>query len=212
MLNEIQKIELIEKYFQGKLTIAEQNVFEQLRETNPAFAEEVSYYEDFMMGVEAFGNQELKKHFQNLEASIVAAEATDNTSPQNDVIAHLKKQASYTLEQLKALFLPVASYQMAISSTNRSQSLAVVLPKNEIDCTDSKLYFELSAATELSLVLQIENNRQSHILKKQVDATNKKFAITLPQDLPAGIYYWKLSRKNDLLIGSFYIRKSLMPS
>ncbi len=208
MLNEQDKTALIEKYFLNNLSTEEQQLFDKLQRTDEEFAVEVTFYSDFMGSTEAFGNQQLKAHFQQLEVNIQATEAKQTTSQSS--FAKLNEQINYTIDQLIALFLPVPSYSKVMAYTNRSKGLTVLNPKQEMDCKGT-LHFELQTLSASPLKVQIENNQQKIILEQTYLTHELFFMVDLPNELAPGIYYWKLSNKEVMLMGAFYIHKDLMP-
>ena len=208
MLSEKQKTTLIEKYLLDDLTKKEQELFNHLQKTDEFFAEEVIFHKDFMGSVNAFGNNELKAHFQKLEANI----QTDvQKAPTKSNLSKIKEQIDYTIDQLIALFYPVPSYNKVMAYTNRSKGFSAVAPKDGIDCKEGALYFELAKPSNSQVNIQIENNQQAVLLQQTVAAKEAFFSVDLPTNLRPGIYYWKLSNKEDMLMGSFYVGKSMMP-
>jgi len=208
MLSDKQKTTLIEKYLLDDLTKKEEEFFNHLRKTDESFAEEVSYHKDFMDSVNIFGNNQLKAHFQKLEANI---QADAQKAPTKSNISKVKEQIDYTIDQLIGLFRPVPSYSKVMAYTNRSKGLSAVAPKDGIDCKEGTLYFELAQASSSLVSVQIENNQQTVLLQQTIPAKEAFFSVDLPTNLAPGIYYWKLSNKEDMLMGSFYVGKNRMP-
>ena len=209
MWSETEQEALIEKYILGELTAVESVLFEEMQKKDADFAKKTTFYQDFVGSMGVLGNQTLKTEFQNLELKLAKAAIAKKST---NVLSNIKKQINYTLEQITALFLPVPNYELAMSYTHRSQGFKLISPKNGINCSENSLIFELETAVNQTLDLQIENNKQELVLQESIDENENFFIIDLPNDLQAGIYYWKLSQKTDTLIGNFYVQKDLMPS
>ncbi len=213
MYSDNEKTALIDKVLLGTASPEETIIIEKLKQEDAAFAEELAFQMDFIGSLEVVGNQDLKVHFQELEADIQTAQArSEQVGSVKAKLNQVKEQINYTIDQLVAMFRPVNNYQMVMGYTDRSGGLSVIHPENELDCQSGILSFELEAPASNTIQFTIENNQQEIVLTKEVAANEAYFMITLPEGLTPGIYYWKLSHKEELVMGNFYVQKELMPA
>lgn len=213
MYSDNEKIALIDKVLLGTLTPEEMALVEKLKQEDAAFAEELAFQMDFIGSLEVAGNQALKVHFQELETNLQAQkEKAAKLAATKETLNQVKTKVKYTLEQLKALFQPIPNYQMVMGYTDRSGGLSVVRPENELDCQSGMLSFELETPASNTIQFTIENNQQEAVLSQEIAGKEAYFIIHLPEGLTPGIYYWKISHKEELVIGNFYVQKELMPT
>lgn len=118
----------------------------------------------------------------------------------------------YTTKQLTKQFKPCYYYeQELIAAPMRSSryALKVIEPQKEANF-DNELFFSFDVPTPIACNLIIENNEETIVEQYDIAAGSTNFTILLSNYLP-GRYYWKLDVGDDLLIGSIFVQKNLMP-
>ncbi len=141
------------------------------------------------------------------------------TESDNNSLAHqLKETLHYTVEQLQKLFAPQAIYEQHISNFSlRAASYKLLQPEQGLDCSNYQLQFELqnpvNKGDEIEII--IENNQYEELLVKEYISSipAPPFILHLnPEIFTTGRYYWKFSVEDQVIIGSFFINKQLMPA
>ncbi len=212
MLNDIQKSDLLDKYLLDTLSTSEQQQFDELLKRDTAFAEDVSFHKDFMVGMDAVGDEQLKGLFQTIEQELAAQNAkTVLIDKAKQLATDIQGKVNYTADQLIALFRPVPSYEMIMNYTNRGEDLEVITPAKNYDCKDQVLHFEMKAPGSNEMTILIENNAQEKVQEVKVAEQEMFFTIKLSDDLKPGIYYWKVSDGKNMVMGDFYLGKNLLP-
>ncbi len=127
----------------------------------------------------------------------------------------LKQAGSYTLAQLEKLFAPHPIYKNHSSIFSlRTNQVSLAHPEEAFDCTNYELQFELKTPLSKNeeVDISVENNLGEEKFFEEYDSPQQTFTITLnPQIFTSGLYYWKFSVGDFLIIGSFFIDKHLNP-
>lgn len=213
MLDDRDTLRLIEGHLEGTLSADEEMLFEELRRTDAQFAASVKFQQKLMRSIDRLGDQLFLRKLQNLEIQIQTERVTKNKLA--DSLKGLTDKAlekgNILFDNLTAAFLPLLQYELAIQSASRSQTLEVSAPENGLDVKGGILAFELRKGINQSLQLSIETNQQQVIFEEMIEPQIIRFEISV-KELEVGRYYWKLKTPDDLVMGSFFIRKDLMPS
>lgn len=211
--------QLIEKYLLNALTPTEQTDFDQLLATNNEFIENAlleRIIKDVL--IETLLDEQLlaAKNDPNLaDFNALLADLDESYALQRQLNNWLSSdenmpgQSGYsTREELEKQFAPVAEYERVLISSQRASNthhFEVLLPYNGIKCNNRVLEFKLSPSTEM-LKLRIENNQKRALIKQNIDPNTKQFSLQLPaEQFPAGRYYWKLSKGDEIIIREFFI-------
>lgn len=210
-------LELLERYFAKQLTKEEQVQFEGLMSSDAGFQELVGYYEDFMVGMEDFGDKAIMLELKSLEKTIQKEESQAIASKENsDFLQNLWKglldRTDYTLDQLVDLFQPVPNYQPLLVSAHRGNNIPLDKPDEEWDLavSDEVLIFTEPTFVDLSLV--VENSRREKIWQTTIPKNSIAFALSL-KDMSVnapGRYYLKLSDGKETVMLEFFVRKDWM--
>lgn len=118
-------------------------------------------------------------------------------------------QPEYTIKS----FAPNEDYELQLHHCQMDlNSLAVIQPKNHINCTDY-LNFRLAKSILHPIRVSIENNQKEQLLQLTLPPNLALFDIKLsniPQLIPAR-YYWKIMTFSHQLLamGVFFIGKGL---
>lgn len=215
---------LIEGYLQGSLVGSQQTDFEQLLEIDNEFIENTL--------LERIIKDALAE--AALEEQLLLAENDENFAEFNALLAELDEscalqhqldtwlngsgeaapgQSGYsTREELEKQFAPVAEYERVLASSHRANNedtFDVLLPYNGTKCHNRTLVFNLSpsanADTEI-IKLRIENNQKCALIKQNITPNTTQFTILLANEqFPAGRYYWKLLKGDEMIIREFFI-------
>ncbi len=214
-LTDNQKIELIEKHLSNKLSIKEQELFQQLLESDKDFAMAVLFQKDLIPSIAVNGRQSLKLQFEELEKAIAAT----NTKSQETVFETIKQnieaeiqQLGYTIDQMIQLFRPVPNYTTAIAATTRGSSLSILSPENEADLSEGFIRFDFGQALKKDIEILIEDNQYDVLIEEEISAGHSEATLPLPTpNFKAGRYYWKIIEGDELvMIRTFFVRKDLM--
>lgn len=215
MFNE-DNIDLLERHFTKELTESEQEKFNQLITNDSDFGELAEYFEDFMVGMEDFGDKAIMLELKSLEKVIQqeeleASKAKSPSSLQN-LLKGLLDKADYTLDQLAALFQPVPNYQPLLAYTHRGDNIPLEKPTEDWDLADSDIELKFSTSTPIDLSLAIENNQRKTIWTSIVPKNTTKFSISLEDTAikAPGRYYIKLSDGKETMLLEFFVRKDWM--
>ncbi|MGB1241821.1 MAG: hypothetical protein ACPG49_04830 [Chitinophagales bacterium] len=216
MFNENNNyLELLERHFANQLTKEEQVYFNKLSSSDADFKEVMGYYEDFMVGMEDFGDKAIMLELKSLEKVIqqeeYSAAAEKNNSLQN-IWKGLIDKADYTINQLAALFQPIPNYQPLLVSALRGDNIPLNKLEEEWDLavSDKELTFSKPIPVDLSLV--VENNQRESVWTTTVPKNSTAFTISLEKmgiNAP-GRYYLKLNDGKETVILEFFVRKDWM--
>ncbi|MEZ4885327.1 MAG: hypothetical protein R3E32_11415 [Chitinophagales bacterium] len=210
MLEDKQRIQLIESHFEEKLTKEEQLLFEKLMQEDAQFGIEYAFHQKFMNSMDRLGDELFLTNLQNLERQI-QIEKTAKKAPIDSLkglVGTALQKGGQLLDDLAAAFLPIPQYETVLAAASRSTAFEVVLPENGLDCKGGILVFELKKGIDKTLQLSIENNQKTVLIEEVIEAQTTYFEASV-RNLEAGLYYWKLKTENDLVMGSFFIRKDL---
>ncbi len=208
MLDDKQKIQLIEQYVENLLTAEERLEFEGLLQKDAQLAAEVQFHQKFTNSMNNVGDELFLNNLQHLEQQIQRERAGN---PLKKLTDRALKKGGELLNQLADAFLPVPQYENLLAARSRSQSLEVISPENEWNCQNGILQFELKKGNKHPLQLSIEGNRQNILNEQTIAAKTTRFEVDILH-LEVGRYYWKLKTSKQLAMGSFFIRKDLMPT
>ena len=213
-------LEQIEKHFSGSLNKEEADQFNQLKNTNPDFEELVSYFDDFMVGMEDFGDRVILLELQNLEKIIQKEEADaanqyafDANRKIKDIAKGFFSQIDYTLDQLASLFQPVNTYQALLGTVHRGEDISIKMKKKEWDLAEGNIEITFSKATSSDLSISIENNQRQTLWTSTISKGTTSFLLTADElnIYTPGRYYWKVNSSKESVIYEFFVRKDLMP-
>ncbi len=216
MFNE-SNITFLERYFAEQLTKKEKIEFENLKSNNSDFEELVKYFEDFIIGMEDFGDKAVMLELKSLEKVIQqeeleAAKSARDSDSIKDIWQGLLNKADYTLDQLAALFRPVPNYQPLLKTTHRGNNIPVNKIDEEWDLAVGDRTLTFSVPTSLDLSLVVENNQRKTVWTAIVPKNSTEFILSLKDtsiNLP-GRYYIKLSDGQETVILEFLVRKDWM--
>ncbi|MFK7903943.1 MAG: hypothetical protein AB8B69_02415 [Chitinophagales bacterium] len=216
MFNE-SNISFLERYFAKQLTKKEKVEFEKLKSDDSGFEELVGYFEDFMVGMEDFGDKAVMLELKSLEKVIQqeeleAANATENPNSIQNLWKGLLNKADYTLDQLAALFRPVPNYQSLLSTTHRGNNIPINKTNEEWDLAVADKTLVFSSPTSLDLSLVVENNQRKTVWTSIVPKNSTEFTLSLKDTSinAPGRYYIKLSDGQETVILEFLVRKDWM--
>lgn len=207
-------IKFLERHFANELTNLEQVEFNKLMSNNSNFEELVEYFEDFMLGMEDFGDKAIILELKSLE-KVIQEEETKTSKVMTSSLPNLLKgfleKTGYTLEQLATLFLPVPTYQPLLAYTHRGNGIPLEKqkPEEEWDLADSDIELRFKKPTPMDLSLVIENNQRKIVWATTVLKSSTKFTLSLENtgiNAP-GRYYIKLSEGKETAILEFFVRK-----
>ncbi len=215
-------LDALEKYFAGTLGKEETIEFNQLKNNNDDFEELIDYFNDFMVGIEDFGDKAVLLQLQNLEKVIQkeeqAASIQELTGTTNDTIKKIAKdffnQIDYTLNQLAGLFLPVSNYQPLLGKVaHRGKGIPLQMSEKDWDLAVESIPFHFSEPTSNKLSIVVENNQRQTLWKGTIAKGSTSFLLTADElnIYTPGRYYWKISDGKESIIQEFFIRKDLMP-
>ncbi len=217
MFADNKDLEFLERHFAGQLTEKEQALFKTSMETNSEFQEFVTYFEDFMVGVEHFGDKQIMLELKGFEQKIQkeereAALSGQKTNKLQDLWQQFVNKADYTLEQLAELFKPVPIYQPLLAHVHRGNNIPLQKTEEEWDLAVSAIELKFSEPTPVDLSIVIENNSRQSVWISTVPKNSITFPIRLEDtmiDAP-GRYYLKLSNNKDLVVHEIFVRKDWM--
>jgi len=190
-----QDLLLIEKFLSNELNVQELDLFKERMESDPTFKEHVVAQKNIS---DVLSNNALKTFEQNLKAI------------EQDF--YKEKETTYSIEELLDMFKEVPDYEdeLEMSATRSLENLKVIDPKNGENCID-QVKFVLNNDAPENLTISIENSNEDEVLECVFAKKEKELSVNL-ESLKPGRYYWKLFGDTiDLYIGSFFIRKDLMP-
>ncbi len=95
-----------------------------------------------------------------------------------------------------------------IDTRYRSSGIQIISPLNNTDYTaGSDIVFAWTPPVQGSLTLKIINNKNAVVYEYPLGVNGCEFVFK--EDLPSGLYYWKLENQNDLLhIGKFFVKNN----
>lgn len=206
------------RYVEKKLSSEELNHVENILDNNPICNEAL---EGILLYVEQEGIDEAE--IERLLEEI----GTQSGLIKSNLIHHPDEQKGvYTLNELLDMFNTVEHYEPLLAEfTERSGAVAfaadasvsqyqddllVISPQTGEDCSDS-ICFILNRETQEELLLIIENNQEESLIETSFPADTDIHQISITHFRP-GRYYWKLLLNDeDFIMGSFFVRKDLMP-
>lgn len=152
-------------------------------------------------------------------ASVIRTSARHKLQNKLQILENKYKKASieptYTLDELLEMFGVVEHYDMVIADMDtalvaRSRHIKVLEPQNGEAIHDT-LLFMFAEAMPKGITLVIENSLEEEIDKIQMVLGQTFFKKNITGWKP-GRYYWKLfGQQIDTVMGTFFIRKDLMP-
>ncbi len=210
MFAENNNLELLERHFAGKLTEEEQAIFDKSMKTDADFKELVGYFEDFMVGLEDFGDKAVLQELKSLEKTIQQEEKMEGLQ---NLWKGFFDKADYTLEQLAALFRPVVTYEPLLAHAHRGNDIPLIVTEKEWDMAVEDMVLTFSEPISSDFSLAIENNQRQVVWTSIIPEASIDFTLTL-QDTniqAPGRYYFKLSNDKQTLLQEFFVHKDWMP-
>lgn len=213
---------LIEGYLQGSLIGSQQTDFEQLLENDNEFIENTLLERIIKDALAEAALEEqllLAENDENLaEFNALLADLDESCALQHQLDTWLNGssegtpgQSGYsTREELEKQFAPVAEYERVLVSSHRANNnntFDALLPYNGTKCHNRTLIFNINPSTDGEIVkLRIENNQKRALIKQNVAPNTTQFTILLAvEHFPAGRYYWKLLKGDEMIIREFFI-------
>lgn len=195
-------IDLLDLYFEnGHLNSFQMEELISLASSEQEAVNLLELMSDFSVGMEAFGNNELKKELNNLSLEV---EVDAESAPQD--------YTSIPEAALKTYFAGQPMYSSLMQSSSRSLLLVFEAPENGFEWNKESIVFNLQNKVNGALTYKIENNQGESLLNGHCKIEESKFAINFDWKfhLP-GRYYLKLIVDQSLTVFEFFIRKDLMP-
>ncbi len=169
-----------------------------------------SLMKDFMMAIEAHGNNALKEDMRSwdleLQAESPKKDQQGQRAPKDE-----EAPASIPKAVLEQYFAPNPSYEINMVAAMRGASLDLLFPANGFEWTQPITNFVFTDQLLEGSKYRIENN-QSKVLQEGelYSDEEQKIEFNLSEQHP-GRYYLKFFNDRDTKILCFFIQKDLLP-
>jgi len=194
--------ELIVEFLQGLLPGDLHLKIQEQIKTSEVFR---TYVEGVQINFEASG-----KNFEKMEADIAEKKARTWSKLQKKSTPKitLNEKLSYTLEQLKAFFLPNPQLELALQP---ARTAATSQARITLDDTTEILAIIFTKKSTQIIDLELFDNKIQSTQQYKIPVNSENFTLSTTS-LHPGIYYAKLKSKGaDVRILRFYIRVDLNP-